>query len=122
MNNILNTVKHAFNTLLSFIPTKLPIGMDEFNDWAASVLALTGLPDNDSTRFALAGMIAYQKPDRFYTPKRLFALMMLKAAANQIGGAVMYELKEKQKTAEAERKQAEATALSGSSGQEISQA
>lgn len=122
MNNLVSKIKLAFNLLLAYIPTPLPIGMEEFNVWAKSVLALTNLPDNDSTRFALASTIPHQKAERFRVPKILFANMLQKSAANQIGGAVMHELKEKQRLAIEAAKAAEVTAQDGqpSDGQQVS--
>lgn len=122
MNNFLNKIKLFIAHLLAYLPSRLPIGMEEFDGWAKSVLDLTNLPDNDSTRFALASTIAHQAHERFRIPKILFANMLQKSAANQIGGAVMHELKEKQKAAQEAAKQAEATAHDGhTSGQEIGQ-
>lgn len=119
MNNIFSKIKGFINLLLACLPSPLPIGMKEFDEWAKSVLALTALPDNDSTRFALASTIPHQKAERYRVPKILFANMLLKSAANQVGGAVMHELKEKQKAAiEASAKQAEATAQSGQSSEQ----
>lgn len=126
MNRILSIFKQFIAHLLAWIPTPLPIGMEEFDIWAKSVLSLTRLPDNDSTRFALASIVPHQKAERFYIPKRLFANMLCKSAANQVGGAVMHELKEKQQAAIAAEqaaieaaKQAEATALVVSNEQGI---
>lgn len=118
MSRILSIFKQSIAHLLAWIPTPLPIGMDEFDIWAKSVLALTSLPDNDSVRFALASTIPHQKAERYRIPKRLFANMLLKSAANQIGGAVMHELKEKQKAAIA-AEQAEATARAAADEQGI---
>jgi hypothetical protein len=114
MNNLLNKVKGLIKHILAYVPTKLPIGMTEFDTWAKDVLALTHLPDNDSTRFALASIIPHQKAESFYVPKIKFAHLLLKSAANQVAGGVMHDLKEKQKAAiEAAAKQAEATAQDG---------
>jgi len=113
MNSFISKLKKLGLFALAFIPSPLPIGMTEFDVWAKSVLSLTKLPDNDSTRFTLASMIPHQKVDRFYISKITFANMINKAAANQIGGAVMQELKAKQLVAIEAAKQAEATALNG---------
>lgn len=111
MNNLLSKAKRLLSFLLAYIPTRLPIGMTEFDSWAGSVIALTNLPDNDSTRFALASTIPHQKAEHFYVAKIKFAILLQKSAANQIAGGIMHELKAKQLAAiEAAAKQAEVTA------------
>jgi hypothetical protein len=122
MNKLLNKVKQVIAHLLAYLPSALPIGMTEFDEWAKSVLALTNLPDNDSTRFTLASIIPHQDKGAFLTPKIKFAHLMLKAASNQIAFGVMEELKAKQLAAAA-AKQAEATAPNGASiAEQIQQA
>lgn len=115
MTNAIKKIKSIFTLLLALLPSRLPIGMEEFDKWATDVLALTKLPDNDSTRFALASTIPHQKAESFYVSKFKFACLLQKSAANQIGGAVMHEMKEKQlkRVAEEAAKQAEATAQEG---------
>lgn len=115
MNTLLSKLKFLALYITSYIPTPLPIGMEAFDVWAKSVLALTSLPDNDSTRFALASTVPHQKAENYYVPKIKFAKLLLKSAANQIAGAVMHELKEKQQAAIAAAKLAEATAQNGPS-------
>jgi hypothetical protein len=108
MTNLFNRIKKLFLLLLAYIPTPLPIGMTEHEKWAGSVIALTNLPDNDSTRFALASTIPHQKAENFLVPKIKMARLLEKSAANQIAGAVMHELKDKQlkRAAEEAAKQA----------------
>lgn len=117
MTTFFNKVKQFGLYLLAYLPSSLPIGMTEFDVWAKSVLALTNLPDNDSTRFTLASIIPHQDKGSFLTPKIKFAHLMQKAAANQIAFGVMEELKAKQLAAVQAAQQAEATAITVASEQ-----
>jgi hypothetical protein len=93
-------------TLLAFFPTRLPTGVQEFETWAGSVLALAtyigNIPDNESTRFTLASMVPHQKSERAYISKMTFVNLIVKAAANQIAGNYMYEVKEAHKQRQAQ--------------------
>lgn len=81
--------------ILSFFPTALPVGRTAFDKWAASVIRLSGCPDNRSTRFALTVMIMHGKKAR--VPKRFFAQQLYKAAANEVAHALGQEAKAAQK-------------------------
>lgn len=82
--------------ITSFFPTSLPIGMTAFDQWATSIIKLSSLPDNDSTRFGLAASILHLDSTQDRKAKRFFVKLMNKGAANQIASGVMQELKEKQ--------------------------
>lgn len=120
MNTLITKIKSLVAHLLAYVPTRLPIGMAEFDTWAKSVISLTKLPDNDSTRFALASTVPHQKAEKFLSPKIKYAWLLEKSAANQVAFGVMTELKEKQQRLAAEEaaKQAEATAQDGPSGEQ----
>ncbi len=81
---------------------RLPKGVTEFNVWADDLIALSGAPDNDSSRFTLAAMILNLSESATVAPKRLFVDKLHKAMSNEIASGIMYQLKEKQK-AEAQR-------------------
>lgn len=110
-------VKRFFYKVLSFFPTLLPQGMNDFNIWADSIIFAYDLPDNASVRFALAVAVLHadNEPKQLLDfllgaparrSKRYFALKMLKGAANQVAGGVMEDLKTKQQ--ELARKEQEA--------------
>jgi hypothetical protein len=80
-------------------PVELPIGRAEFDQWATEVLSLTRLPDNDSTRFALASTIPHQEISKGKLPRSYFAGLLMKSAANQVAFSVMEDLKAKQQAA-----------------------
>lgn len=98
--------------LLSFLPSKLPVGMTEFNSFANDVIELAGeFADRDSMRFAIASMVIHLDSKRGSVPKRQLVNMLRKSAANQVASQVFQELKQKQLDAQkAEQEQAAATA------------
>lgn len=87
----------------SLLPTKLPVGMAEFNTWADSIIELSGrFADDDSLKFALANMIMHLGPQRSSVPKNHFVRSLRKTAANQVAGQVFLDIKEKQKAQQEE--------------------
>lgn len=112
----MNTVFTLLDKLKSFKlylqalrPSPLPQGISEFNDWATDIIRLSGAPDNDSVRFALAAMIMHLESTTASKPKLFFALALRKGAANQVAHAIMMDLKAKQAAQEAERQKLAAT-------------
>lgn len=112
-----NKLKKLIQKLLTFFPSRLPIGMTEFESWANSILDSYDFPNNRSTKFALATMILHSnnEPKTFidfivgspaYRSKRYFAIKLFKGASNQIAAAVMEDLKNQQKL-EAEKEAAQ---------------
>lgn len=91
--------------LLSFIPQALPMDDKAFEAWSADIIALTGFPDNDSVRFALATMVLHLDARYAKVSKRNFIVQLHRASANQAAGNVMQSLKEKQKAANERRLQ-----------------
>lgn len=83
----------------SLFPTQLPVGMAEFREWSDSILSLSKVPDNDSTRFAIAVMILHLNATEDRKPKHYFVKCLNKSAANECGNAIAMALKEKQKQA-----------------------
>lgn len=101
-----------FKRLRALFPSRLPVGVSEFNTWAADLIEIYDLPNNDSIRFALAVSILHTESATFYKAKEFYGRSMLKAAANEIAGSIVQELKNKQQAAiaAAQAKQAEVTA------------
>lgn len=119
-------MKKLLAYILSYLPTPLPVGMVEFKEWSDGILSLSKVPDNDSTRFAVAVMIMHLNPDVDHVSKRNMIRRLNKSAANEVANAVCLQLKEKQKQALAEEalRKAEATNInigsnSGSSHEEV---
>lgn len=107
------------NFILSFIPTKLPVGMTEFNTWANSIIDLSGeYADRDSMLFALSTMIMHADAKHGALPKRYFVSRLRKVAANQVAGQVFHDIKVRQAEAAAlAQKTAEDTATTASSSE-----
>jgi hypothetical protein len=105
-------MKRLLKQLLSLLPTKLPVGMTEFNAWADSIIELSGnYADADSMKFALASMVIHLGPQRSSVAKNHFVRSLRKTAANQVAQAVFQDIKIKQQEAAKAAQQAEATAL-----------
>jgi len=83
--------------LISFFPTKMPIGVDEFNAWAADVIMLSNTPDNSSTRFSLCVMIMHRPATEWCKSKRFYAKQLYKAAVNEVAHSMAQGYKEAQR-------------------------
>jgi thiamine pyrophosphate-dependent acetolactate synthase large subunit-like protein len=106
-------MKLLVKRLLSYLPTKLPVGLTEFHAWADSIIELSGkYADEDSLKFALASMILHIDAKVASISKNYFVNNLRKVAANQVAGQVFQDIKTKQQEAQkaAEQKPAEATA------------
>lgn len=100
--------------LLSYIPRSLPVGMQEFETWAESVLRLAGkYADEASMKFALATMILHADSKNGALSKHYFVNRLRKVAANQVASQVFQDIKTKQEAAAlaAQQTTAEVTAL-----------
>lgn len=96
--------------LLSYLPTKLPVGVSEFDGFADSVLELSGnYADKDSMKFAIASMIIHADHKSAALSKNYFVVRLRKSAANQVASQVFQDIKAKQE-ASLKEKQAEDTA------------
>lgn len=102
--------KRAFYQLLGFIPTALPFGVYEFELWASRIIFTYDLPNNDSTRWALATMILHSGQTEATKPIRYFGRCARKGGANEVANYTMVTLKNKQKVAEEARLEALAQA------------
>lgn len=96
----METVKNVFARIKAYIPETLPQGLTAYNAWATDVLKLAKVPDNDSTRFALAIMILHLPPQASSKAKEYFIRTLRKGATNEIAASVAQELKTKQQQAQ----------------------
>jgi hypothetical protein len=94
---------YLLKTVLSYFPTSLPRGAEDFDAWSDSIISMAGSPNNDSVKFTLAVMILHLDPSISKKPKQDFVRLLHKAMSNQVVSQIINDLKEKQK--------AEATAL-----------
>ena len=98
---------NCIKKLLNKRATKVPQGVTEFTTWANDILDTYGLPNNDSTHFALATAVMHAKNGESYFSKESFARTLEKGAANQIAHYIMNECKDRQqKLVEEEAKKA----------------
>lgn len=112
MNTLFQKLKSFFKKITDSPkrPVPLPIGMSDFNTWAESIVALSGLPDNDSVRWSLAIMILHLPAEKARVPKQYLADCLRKSAANQVAAGVVQELKTKQEQAKAAQEAAQTQA------------
>lgn len=104
------TLQKLINKATSYVPTKLPVGMAEFNTWADSIIELSGkFADEDSMKYAIASNLMHLPHTTSSVPKNYFVKALRKAAANQVASQVFMYLKIKQQEAAAVA-QAEVTA------------
>lgn len=103
-------LRRLLKALKSLIPQTLPQGRADFDSWASDIIELSGLPDNDSMRFALASIIIQLRTSRDRAFGRfkpaLFVRELKLGAASEVASSVMYEMKQKQKAREDEAKAA----------------
>lgn len=104
-----------FKVARSYFPSKLPVGMSEFDAWADSIIELSGqFADVDSMKFAIASIVIHLPPTRSSVPKSYFVKSMRKSAANQVASQFFQDIKLKQmeaaKAAQEALNTAEATA------------
>ena len=97
------TMKLLVKRILSHLPTPLPVGVTEFNQWADSIIELSGrFADDASLRQALANMVIHASPlkgtdtPRASIPKAFFVKGLRKGAANQVASYVFQEIRTKQ--------------------------
>jgi len=115
MKKIIDTFKNFIQKILNLIPTKIPVGVTEFEKWASSIIKTYGFPDNDSVRWALAVKVLHMGETEAYKAKHYFFLALHKAMANQIVSHVIQELKTKQTVAASAPVTQEATPTSADS-------
>ena len=96
MKAVLLKLKKLLRLAKSFFPTSLPKGVTEFHAWADDIIDLSGAPDNDSVKFALATNILHASPTAAIKPKFHYILLMKKAMANQVASHIINETKARQ--------------------------
>ncbi len=90
----MNQLKLAFKKVVSYLPSKLPVGMAEFDTFAQDVLDLSGqYADRSSMLFAIASMIIHLPAGRGTVPKNQLVQGLRKSAANQVASQVFQDIK-----------------------------
>lgn len=104
-------LKTVVKRILSYLPTKLPVGMTAFEKFCDEVIELSGqFADRDSMVYAIASMVIHAPSTSGYITKNRLVNQLIKSAANQVASQKFQELKMKQVEAQA-KKQQEDTAL-----------
>lgn len=89
-------MKRFLRRLLAYLPSRLPMGMTEFDQWSDDILDLYDMPNNDSTKFAISTAIMHLGATDAYKSKEYFGRLLIKGAATQIAYAQMNAAKERQ--------------------------
>lgn len=90
----------AIKRLLSYFPTKLPVGISQFESFADSIIELSGqYADVDSMRFAIASVLIHADHKYGSLPKNYFVVRLRKSAANQVASQVFQDIKTRQELA-----------------------
>lgn len=102
------TLQKLWLQFLGLFPTALPTGVTSFNAWADSFSETYEMPTQDKTsiRYTLATIIMHLGEQAAFRSKFFFFLTVKAAAAKQVAGQVFYDIKVKQKEAEAAAKAA----------------
>jgi hypothetical protein len=101
LNKLILTLKLFIKRILSRLPTKLPVGMTQFETWAKDIIELSGkFADETSMKFALASMVQHADSKYGSLPKNYFVVRLRKVAANQVASQVFLNIKEQQAAAQ----------------------
>lgn len=112
----MNYLKKLLALILLFIPRRLPVGMDQFEAFAARIMTNVGpglekVPASD-IKFVLATTITHMGPQVDKKPDIHFIRTLRAAAAKQIAGGVFSQVKEEQRKRQEEmQRAAEATVV-----------
>lgn len=114
MRQIKTKLNQATNRVLSYFPTKLPVGMAEFDTWANTIISLLGpglekIPADD-IKFVLTTNLQRLGPDEHKRSMQYYVRVIRSAAVKQISAQVFQDVKLRQAEAQAAKKLAEDTA------------
>lgn len=82
-------MKLLLKHLRSFIPRRLPTGMKSFNSWVDDMIAVSGLPNNETIRKAAATFLFRLPPTTGYIALRKMSNQLVKIANNQVAMEVL---------------------------------
>ena len=95
--NLKNWLKLQWLVIKSYVPSRLPQGMKEFDGWVNDVSLLSELPINDKLKKVIGTLILQMPPSTNYCSKNFVVSLVQKAAANQVSVEVLSLLDEKEK-------------------------
>lgn len=90
-------MKRLLNRLLSYLPTKLPVGMTAYTNWVNSIIQLAGpMADEDSMRFVISNQVMHLPLNTKRISKQKFVTILRKYAANELAAHTCNEVKQRQ--------------------------
>jgi hypothetical protein len=90
-------MKLLLKKILSYLPSKLPVGLTEFNKFVDDIIELSGqYADRTSMEFAIASMLIHAPSHLGALSKNYFVVRLRKSAANQVASQVFQTIKEQQ--------------------------
>ena len=95
--NLRDWLKLQWLVIKSYVPSRLPQGMKEFDVWVNDVSLLSELPINDKLKKVIGTLILQMPPSTNYCSKNFVVSLVQKAAANQVSVEVLSLLDEKEK-------------------------
>lgn len=107
INNLKQKLQLAVKRVLAHLPSRLPLGVTEFETWASDIITTYQMPDNNSVRFSLAVMIMHLDATSSHKPKAYFGRCLIKGASTQVAHFIMQDLKEKQVAEEKKAQEAQ---------------
>lgn len=94
-----------FKLALSYLPTKLPVGLTEMQQFCNEIIELSGkYADEDSMKYVITTSILHLDPSVDRISKQFFMRKLRKAAANQVASAVFTDIRDRNKPVEATTK------------------
>lgn len=89
-------VKRLIKQVRALFPSKLPVGMSQFESWADSFSDTYNLAtqNQDAIRFVLATSMMHLSPTAAFKSKYYFYLLLETAASKQIASAAFTKIKE----------------------------
>lgn len=97
-------LRRLFSKILSFFPSKLPKGSQEFQTFCDSIFDLYDIPKEDGYYHSIAVMIQHLPPTQVYKPKAWFASSIYNAQAREVAFYKIQEIQKRNKEkAEAEK-------------------
>jgi hypothetical protein len=87
--------------LRSYAKVRIPYIPSEQYAWTSSIIALSGMPDNDSMRQAVATIILHHNNDSDCVSMRSVVAKLRKQAANQTAFQIIEQIREANKAAKA---------------------
>lgn len=104
-------MKLLLKRLLSYLPSKLPVGMTELEKFIDDIIELSGkYADRDSMAFAIDSILIHAPSHSGSLSKNYFVVRLRKSAANQVASQSFQDIKIRQAEAlAAAQKQVEVT-------------